>query len=581
MAAIAAIWWRAVTDGAFYNRWSALLSFVLAALVGVPTVHGASVTGYLQAVVVGVVGWIVLAALTLPAAIAERRWRSRPARGVVALSTLVAVCIIRTPLNDAISRWLWDAETVGAFGPRVITNIVAGLVLFSLVSIALSEYGRRRAIKARLRRALDPMRASLERAQAQSAEVSEVLASTARRLRASRNVMLTRPVDFDTVRAYAEEVRRESHLLEARADAADVSARAPGPFTSSGPRRRTISERLMAPPWLTVAVIYALATLPFSIMHGGVLVGIIGVLCLLAIDLSTGLAIRRLLPPQGSRARPILFLLAWVAAGGAVAALSVALLPHVGMVAYVGILAIPALAIVVSVCTDALDEARSIAATSQDLLAEAARDVAIESARASDPLRHAVGILHGGVQGQCVILAAQADERQPTVSEVSHFRLRTDAAFDRLQGPVSELEVERGSRHGPRGALGRVIAAWRAVLDISYVISIEAQAALCDTETDTRAAEVVTEAFINAVKHSGAREARVVLSVDDDGGLTVRVASPGRLPATDRRASGIGTRRCNTRIIQSGAEVVLEAVLPAASSRPLAPTSSEAGEATS
>ena len=43
MGGVVAIWWRAVTDGAFYNRWSAFLSFVLAAVVGVPTLHGASV----------------------------------------------------------------------------------------------------------------------------------------------------------------------------------------------------------------------------------------------------------------------------------------------------------------------------------------------------------------------------------------------------------------------------------------------------------------------------------------------------------------------------------------------------------
>lgn len=580
LGGVVAIWWRAVTDGAFYNRWSAFLSFVLAAVVGVPTLHGASVEGYLQAVVVGGLAWFVLAALAMPAVFAERRLRSRWARGVVVLTTLVAVCIIRTPLNDVLSIWIWGIGTTGAFGPRAVTNVISGLALFSLVSIALSEYGRRRAINARLERALAPMRARLELAHAQAAEVDEVLAATVRRLRASRDAMLARPVDFETVRNYAEEVRRESHLLEARADAAVASAPPSGPVSIVTEKRRSVSDRLMAPPWLSVALIYALATLPFSIMQGGIAIAAVGFVGLVLIDLTAGLATRRLLPAPGAPWRPLSFLLVWVLAGGAVVAMSLVLLPTIGMVGLVGSIAIPGLAIVISVCTDALREANRAAARSQSLLAQAAQDVATESARASDPLRHAVGILHGGVQGQCVILAAQADEQQPTASEVAHFRARTDAAFYRLRGPVNEQEVDRGSRHGPLGSLGRVISAWRAVLDISYTAPAEATVALSDPETDARAAEVVTEAFVNAVKHSGAREATVRLSVSTEGNLVVTAASPGTLPAADRRASGIGTRRRNTRIIQVGADVVLESVLPVTSD-PTEPPASATQEVTS
>ena len=565
---VVAIWWRDVTDGTFFNRWSALLSFVLAAIVGVPTVHGASVQGYLQAVVIGALGWVVLAALALPATIAERRLRSRPARGIVVLTTLLALCVVRTPLNDALSLWLWDVGTTGAFAPRVITNIVSGLAMFSLVAIALSEYARRRAIRARLERALAPMRTRLERARVQAAEVDEVLAATAQRLRASRNVMLARPVDFETVRAYAEKVRTESHLLEARADAVDTSAPASGPVALAAERRRGVSERLMPPPWFAVALVYGCATLPFSLMHGGVGVAALGMVGLVLIDLAGGLATRRLLPAPGARTRPILFLLVWTLAGIVVAAMSLALLPSIGMVGLVGIITIPGLAIVVSVCVDALRSAHLAATQSQQLLAVTARDVAAESARASDPLRHAVGILHGGVQGQCVILAAHADERQPTVAEVAQFRERTDDAFERMQGPVSDIEVGRGSRHGPLGSLGRVISAWRAVLDIAYTASAQAQAALRDRDTDERAAEIVTEAFVNAVKHSGARHAVVTLATEDTGRVRVRIVSPGRLPAAEQQASGIGTRNADTRIYQSDDDVVLESFLAPVSDDP-------------
>jgi hypothetical protein len=557
-----AIWWRAVTDGAFFNRWSTFLSFILAVIVGVPTIHGASVEGYLQGMVVGAVGWIALVILAMPAVFAERRLRSRPARGVIVLATLLTLCTLRTPLNDAISRWLWDVSTTGAFGPRAVTNIVSGLAMFSLVGIALSEYGRRRAIVTRLESALAPMRARLQRAHEEAAEVDAVLAATAQRLRASRNVMLARPIDFEIVRAYAEQVRRESHLLEARADEADASAPASEPVVRPAEPRRTVSERLMRPPPLVIAAVYGIATLPFSLFNGGIRVAVVGFVGLVVIDLAAGFVTGRVLPKPGAGSRPALFLLVWMLAGVAVAAMSLALLPHIGMIGLVGIVVIPGLAIVVSVCVDALRSAHLAALRSQQMLATAARDVALESARASDPLRHAVGILHGGVQGQCVILAAQADERQPTVREVAQFRERTDDAFDRMQGPVSEIEVGRGSRHGPLGSLGRVISAWRAVLDIFYIASDDARAALRDRDTDQRAAEVVTEAFVNAVKHSGAGEATVTLAISDTGRVCIRVSSPGTLPPLEHRASGIGTRSAGTRIFQSDADVVLESLLP-------------------
>ena len=169
------------------------------------------------------------------------------------------------------------------------------------------------------------------------------------------------------------------------------------------------------------------------------------------------------------------------------------------------------------------------------------------------------------MQGQCVILAAHADERQPTVAEVAQFRERTDDAFERMQGPVSDIEVGRGSRHG---SLGRVISAWRAVLDIAHTASAQAQAALRDRDTDERAAEIVTEAFVNAVKHSGARHAVVTLATEDTGRVRVRIVSRGRLPAAEQQASGIGTRNADTRIYQSDDDVVLESFLAPVSDDP-------------
>ncbi|HBU41450.1 MAG TPA: hypothetical protein DEB57_00995, partial [Microbacterium sp.] len=95
-----------------------------------------------------------------------------------------------------------------------------------------------------------------------------------------------------------------------------------------------------------------------------------------------------------------------------------------------------------------------------------------------------------------------------------------------------------------------------------------AQAALRDRDTDERAAEIVTEAFVNAVKHSGARHAVVTLATEDTGRVRVRIVSPGRLPAAEQQASGIGTRNADTRIYQSDDDVVLESFLAPVSDDP-------------
>ncbi|MDQ1206839.1 hypothetical protein [Microbacterium sp. SORGH_AS_0862] len=78
----------AVSGGAFLTRWSALLSFVVAGTVSVPTVGDATLEGYAAAVLVGALGWIALSIIVLPAAAAERRLTSPHARAIVVLGRL-------------------------------------------------------------------------------------------------------------------------------------------------------------------------------------------------------------------------------------------------------------------------------------------------------------------------------------------------------------------------------------------------------------------------------------------------------------------------------------------------------------
>ncbi len=555
-------WWEAVSGGAFYNRWSAALSFIGASVVSVPTLEHATLEGYAKAVVVAALGWAVLAVIVSPAVIAERRLRSRAARGVIVLLALLVATSLRAVLNDAIALGVWGVNSAGAFGPRSLTNIASGFILFSLVAVALSQYAQHRAIGARLEGALAPMRARLQRAQQQAATTSDMLASAVEQLRVERDRMLAGIVDFDAVRAYSDEVRAESHRFEARAREIEAATAEPEVSVSFTVRHRSLAERFVPTPWLVIGGVFAVVTLPFSIEAGGVWVALCGALGICVIDLAASAAVRWAIPQPGSRSRPFLYVGVWLLAGVAVAILTLSLLPEIGMIALVGILGVPLLAALVSLCVDALRVARLAAGGAEQLLTRAARFTAEETARVTDPLHQAVGLLHGRVQGRCVILAAHADEETPTPAQLAEFRTQTDDAFAQMLGPMRDLELKRGSVGSVLGPVERIVAAWRAVMDISLTAAPNVVDALEDRQTSERAAEVVNEALVNAVKHSGARAARVDLEVADGGGVRVRVASPGRLSDSARRSVGIGLRRPGVRVVQSGEDVVLDAVLP-------------------
>ncbi len=72
--------------------------------------------------------------------------------------------------------------------------------------------------------------------------------------------------------------------------------------------------------------------------------------------------------------------------------------------------------------------------------------------------------------------------------------------------------------------------------------------------------EVVNEALVNAVKHSGARAARIEITTGADGVLHVRVASSGALPRAVMPMRPFAGR---TLLYQEGDDVVLESMIPA------------------
>lgn len=204
--------------------------------------------------------------------------------------------------------------------------------------------------------------------------------------------------------------------------------------------------------------------------------------------------------------------------------------------------------------TLALDARRSVREEEERStreLARAAAAFAVASARAPELLRHAASTLHGRVQGRCVIFAALADEHPPTADDIARFRDETDTALDELL-PAHDTP--------PTGGFDRMLAGWRPLMDLDTRIADAAASAIAQAGDGSVLTEVVNEALVNAVKHSGARAARIEITMGDSGEMFVRVAAPGRLPrAVMQTRSFTGW----TLLFQDGDDVVLEAAVPA------------------
>lgn len=538
-------WWSAVSGGGFYTRWSAAVSLLVAGIFSVPSVGGVGIEAYLRGAAVAALGWAVLAALLVPVAVAERRMSSRAGRGVLVLGALLVVATMRSFVNDAISSALFGIVPSGPMPSRIATNLVTAVALLSIVAVITSRHAASRAAADRLRAALARVASAEARRQRIAAEAREALVSGIAMLRRSRERMLDGPVDFEAVRAFSEDVRGLSHRVDRllRSYDDDGPLEPPLPDDADAP----LSMRLVAPPWLSVAPLYALACFPYAVAAGGAGVGLAGLVGGILVDLVAGVAVRRWARPP----RPAAFVVVWTAAGAGMSVVTYLFLPRIGVLGLVPVLAVPVVAVLVGLCRDALSRAGADERRAAGGLAEVAREAA--EVDESAPVRRGVDVLHGRAQGACVVFAARVDERAPTPDEVADFRSRTEAAFRAI------LHAGSDERMPPGESLDRLIEAWAPAVAVTQRIDDAVRMRLRDPETAERVVSVVTEALVNAVKHSGARRAQVVARVTGSGSLLLRVASPGRL--APRPGRGLGT--IGRRVFQDGGDVVLETVLPA------------------
>ena len=555
---VAAAYWSAASSGRFFTWWSAAASFAVASIILVPVQDGGGAAAYGRSVVAAAIGWMILAFPVAGVAMLERRLSGALARGVLIMITLVAISVARTFVNSAVLSAMFGDVSTGPIVTRILTNLFAAFALFPVVAIITEGRRRTRAIAERLTAALDRLDAATAVAADRAREATAFVTRIEREVRAGRDATLAGTVDFDTVRAFSERVRSASHALEEQAASAErapsvadvgahvLAADTPSAVTLPPARRRAL--RLAPTPFLWAGILYAVLCVPFVVsLSGNILGATVATAAIIVIDLVANAVLRTL--PQ--RVLPAAFIIVWLLAGAGAAAIAHLLLPEHGPLMYVPAVALPAVAIVLALALDARRSVREEEERSTRELAKAAADFAVESARAPEQLRHAASMLHGRIQGRCVIFAALADEHPPTADDIARFRDETDTALDELL-PAHDTP--------PSGGFDRMLAGWRPLMDLDTRIADAAASAIADAGDGSVFTEVVNEALVNAVKHSGARAARIEITMGDSDEMFVRVAAPGRLPRAVMQTRSFTGR---TLLFQDGDDVVLEAAVPA------------------
>lgn len=551
--------WRALgatfVGGEYFTRWSLILALAVGVLLSVPSVGSPSFGGYLRGVTVAALGSPVLIAIGACAAWAERRLTNHAARAAIVLGAMVAISGVRPFVNDAISTVVFATSTGGNWATRITTNLVTCLALFTVCAVAITYHRRLRATTERLQLAGVQMRAGI----AEVRRLRDAATATRHRLvdelRAARDELLASQVTYERVRDYSNRVRAASHHLDAL-----PTAPAPGSIIPVDPgegQRIPVLGRLGRTPPLAVGLTYVAATLPFGLAHGGPSVAGAAIVACAAIDL-VAVGLVRVTRPLRPRLRGILFLLIWLAAGAGVMALTFTLIPDVGSLGLVPLLGVPLVAVVISLSVDAYRRARAEEKRATTVLLESARRLAAEVDTTDAPLQRAIDVLHGRLQGRCVILAAHVDENEADSQTLDTFRAQTDDILDEVcsgDAPTTD-DVEE---------VDDLVRAWSVVMGVTLRVDDEARGGLSSPAIAEGIRSLVNEGLVNAVKHSGARWADV--EIDRDGEvIAVRISSPGILitanASTGEGVTGIGTRGSSTTLRQVGDRVVLEGTFP-------------------
>lgn len=553
---------QAVTSGRFFTRWSALTSLLVGSLFLVPSIGEPTFSAYVVSVQIAILGWLVLAIPGVIAALLERLLTAPVARAIVVLMAIALIAAARPFVNDRISVALLAAPTGGEFATRISTNTLVAFPLFILVAIITTQFSASRETAARLAAALRRVDDAAERVDTFVAESARGLPLVVAQLRSEREELLRHPLSFMTVRGYSERVRAASHQLDARARSADLVPR-PVATTRAVPavvrgrdsgRRPEALARLVPTPALLVGVLYYLMCLPVILSHDRPMAVFTLLVGTLAVDLVVSASMRRLGRGLSHPARGMVFLVCWMLGGIALVGLGALTLPDLGFLGVIPIVSTPAVAAVIALSIDTYRRALRAERRATRTLGSAVKQLARRASLARAPLEAAITLLHGGVQGRCVILAAHVDEYGATPDAVARFRSETDAAFGTILRPSAAGET---TAH-----LQNLLSVWAHVIDVTTEITPDAETALGEAALARAATDIVKEGLVNAVKHSGARSARVTLTVSEGGSLCIRVASPGVIVRTAASGRGVKSLPGHVELTQSGGDVILTARLP-------------------
>ncbi|WP_159499751.1 hypothetical protein [Microbacterium sp. 18062] len=576
---IVGVWWAAATSGRFFTWWSAGVSFVVSVTILGAYVRIDRVSEYFPAIGVSAISWVLLLIAMLPVAWGERRLRSATARGVLVVAALVAVSVVRPLLNDSIGQLLVPGITGGGWPQRIVTNLLVWTLLLSLVAIATVGYGSTQAVNVRLRAALISLAAAEHRAEAFDRDARVALQTAVDELRLRLRGLTSSPLGFDDVRIFSEAVRAASHDLDdvAHDRLGDVVADAPAVVASPEPAPRPFLTRLRPPPVLSVALMYILASLPYTLQAAPLPLVLVSTALALVLGSAADIVSRRV-----ARRRPAVrgavLVIAWIVVGILFSIAAHLLLPSSGMIALIPLIAFPGAAVVTALSADAIRRSIVQARKLTRALADEAGALSTRTARTRELLRDAADQLHGHVQGRCVVFAAALDERDATAEEAREFGITIERALDTVLAPPPHV-VEASNE------LGDTLAVWAHVLEITSVIDPRTESALADDDVSRRVSDIASEGFLNAVKHSGARRAELLIGPGARAGrsvLRIEVVSPGVLASgLHTHGRGIANLGGDARVYQRGGDVVLDAsvAVPSSVSPPPSGPPSVAGAA--
>ncbi|WP_424449708.1 hypothetical protein [Microbacterium arborescens] len=559
------IWWDAVSGGRFFTTWSALIALPLSAIVLAPY---ASIDTALELVTAQLSALLVASALAgalLPVALAERRMSSPAARGALVLSALVAAAVARPFLNDALAVGVFGLGADPAWAERIVTNVVAWVSVLSLVAVTEQLYASSRTARTRLVDALQAVTDEQRRAGRYERESREFLAAEVAELRGALTALVSAPLDFERVRVFSDGVRAVSHRARDRAglELAEVAADRAVPVVASGVR--TFFERLRPPAVGLVGVIFAAGSAPFALRTGGPALAAVVTVSIIVLCLGADHVSRHLSRGCAPHERGVRIVAVWVGAGIVAAAAAVPIVGGHTAVPLVTVVALPAVAIIAALCAGAVHRGRVESRRLGRALRAVVRSAADQTSGARQNLVHASEVLHGRVQGSCVMLAAQVDDEVATAADIRAFELAIGAGLSDA--------LEAGGSPGARPAdLAETVAIWKPVLTVSSDVDPAAATAMADALVSTRVVAVVAEGLVNAVKHAAARSAAIeVHGADDGSAVAVRIRTPGRLRG-DTRGPGLGVSGLGSsaRVFQVGDDVVLEALVPIAAVTPVA-----------